>query len=502
MKPTILDLETNNKQGIYRNSRSQMTNEFSRILMVATLVISDGLSLLLAGILAVGIRVTIGKFLAPLDLAILRGYQFINSPEYRYALPLVALFILVYAVRGLYEPITSGPVNELQSISIATSMIFMLFVSISFILRTSTALSRFVVSLSWALALAMIPLGRAITRSIFSKMSWWGKRVAVVHVGSPTIDFVKHLKSHPKTGIRPVVLVELEIAGDMDLEKIRSVKDELRASDIYPHRIDCALFVFEGSPVVSLEVLQEFRDVFQMIIMVGVAPDQRLNWSGAIDIAGVPGLEIRQNLLDRRSQFIKRLMDIVLSVLVLIALLPLFLLIALLIKIDSPGHALFRQIRVGIGGNHFGMWKFRTMHRDAEKMLESLLEADPSARAEWDKFQKLKDDPRITRVGKILRRLSLDETPQFWNVLIGEMSIVGPRPYFPEQQEAYGAGHASYIQVRPGITGLWQVSGRSQATFADRALIDEEYIRNWSIWFDLYILAKTPWVILRWDRAF
>jgi undecaprenyl-phosphate galactose phosphotransferase len=144
--------------------------------------------------------------------------------------------------------------------------------------------------------------------------------------------------------------------------------------------------------------------------------------------------------LDRRSQIVKRLIDIVLSVAVLIGLIPLCLLIAILIKIDSPGPAFFHQIRLGIGGKNFGMWKFRTMHTNAEKMLQSLLKEDSSAKTEWDEYQKLKDDPRITRVGKYLRRLSLDEIPQFWNVLIGEMSIVGPRPYFPEQREAYGAG--------------------------------------------------------------
>jgi Undecaprenyl-phosphate galactose phosphotransferase WbaP len=502
MKPTIRELELMADSATHFSARQRFPNPLRRALMMATLVLSDALSLMLAGIIAVGIRILLGSMLAPFDLPILREYQFINTPEYRYALPMITLFILVYAARGLYDLISAGPVRELQSISIATSMVFMLFVSISFILRTSTTLSRFVVSLSWVLALGMIPLGRAITRSIFSKTSWWGNRVAIIHVGSPTIDFARHLNRHPKTGIRPAVLVELGLTDEMDLETIRAVKDELRASEIYLRNIDYALFVFEGSPVDSLEVLQEFRDIFQRIILVGVAPEQRINWSGAIDLAGVPGLEIRHNLLDQRSQVIKRLMDIVLSVLILIVLLPLFLLIAILIKIDSPGHVFFRQIRVGIGGVNFGMWKFRTMHMDAENMLEALLEADPAARAEWDEYQKLKNDPRITRAGKILRRLSLDETPQFLNVLIGEMSIVGPRPYFPEQREAYGAGHASYIRVRPGITGLWQVSGRSQATFADRAVIDEEYVRNWSIWFDLYILAKTPWVVLRWDRAF
>ncbi len=502
MEPTILELETTDGKGKHQSTRRWLPNGLRQTLMTATLMLSDGSSLLLAGIIAVGIRITLGSMLAPLELPILREYQLFNTPEYRYALPVVVLFILVYAVRGLYDPISSGPVNELQSLSITTSMVFMVFLSISIILRTSTDLSRFVVGLSWVLALGLIPLGRVITRSVFSKANWWGEMVAIVQVGSPTIDFAKHLIRHPKSGVRPAVLVKLGLTGEMDPEKIQKVLHDLRASGTYPHLISCALFVFEGSPVESSEVLREFRDIFRRIIIVGVAPEQRLNWSGAIDLAGVPGLEIRHNLLDRRAQIIKRLIDIVLSVLALIALIPLNILIAILIKIESPGQVFFCQIRVGIGGKDFGMWKFRTMHTDAENMLRILLEADPSAKAEWGEYQKLQDDPRITKVGRVIRRLSLDEIPQFWNVLIGEMSIVGPRPYFPEQREIYGAGQASYSRVRPGITGLWQVSGRSKATFADRAIIDEEYVRNWSIWFDLYIIAKTPWVMLRWDRAY
>lgn len=501
MEPTILDLETTNAKGTNLTSRSRLSSPLRRTLMVATLVLSDGLSLMLAGIIAVGIRITLGWMLAPFELPILLEYQFLDTPEYRYALPLVVLIILVYAVRGLYDPISSGPVNELQSLSITTSMVFMVLLSMNVILRTSITLSRFVAAMTWVLALGLIPLGRMIARSIFSKMSWWGKRAVIIHVGLPTIDFVRHLNRHPKSGIRPAILVELGATEGITPEKIQAAIHKLRASDTYPQLIDCALFVFEGSPMESSDVLREFRDIFRRIIFVVVAPDQRLNWSGAVDLAGVPGFEIRHNLLDRRSQIIKRLIDIVLSVTALIVLLPLYLIIAVLIKIDSPGPVFFRQIRLGLEGESFGMWKFRTMHTDAENMLQTLLKEDPSAKTEWTEYRKLKNDPRITGVGKYLRRLSLDEIPQFWNVLIGGMSIVGPRPYLPEEREAYGVGYASYIRVRPGITGLWQVSGRSMTTFANRAIIDEEYIRNWSIWFDLYILAKTPWVVLHWDRA-
>jgi len=482
--------------------RSRLPNSFRRMLTAVTIMLSDGLSLLFAGMIAVCIRITLGRMLVPYGLPILREYQFSGTLEYQYAIPMVLLVIFVFTIRGLYDPINRGPVNELQSISVATSMIFLFLISLSFILRTSATLSRFVIFLSWILALGLIPLGRSITRSIFSKTQWWGEMVAIVNLGSPTFDFAHHLIRHPKSGARPAVRIDLGLSEDGEPVDLQSKIHDLRASGVYPQRISCAMFVFEGPFLRTWHILNEFNDIFSRIILVGIAPEQRLNWLGAIDLAGVPGLEIRHNLLDQRAQIIKRIIDIVLSILLLILLLPLFLLIAILIKIDSTGPVFFRQARVGIGGKIFDMWKFRTMHTEAEGALDILLEADPTVKSEWDKYQKIKNDPRMTRLGRLLRRLSLDETPQFWNVLKGEMSIVGPRPYFPDQREAYGPSHASYIRVRPGITGLWQVSERNKATFADRAIIDAEYVRNWSIWFDLYILAKTPWVVLRGDQAY
>jgi len=221
MEPTILDLETTNAKAPSLSSRSRLSKSLRRALMLATLVLSDGLSLMFAGIIAVGIRIALGWMLAPFELPILLKYQFINTPEYRYALPFVVLIILVYAVRGLYDPISSGPVNELQSLSITTSMVFMVFLSINVILRTSITLSRFVAAMTWVLALGLIPLGRMIARSIISKMSWWGKRAVIIHVGLPTIDFVKHLNRHPKSGIRPAILIELGSTEAVTPEKIR-----------------------------------------------------------------------------------------------------------------------------------------------------------------------------------------------------------------------------------------------------------------------------------------
>jgi len=192
----------------------------------------------------------------------------------------------------------------------------------------------------------------------------------------------------------------------------------------------------------------------------------------------------------------KRSLDLIVSLIGLFLLLPVFGLIILLIRLDDRGQAFFCQHRLGKGGKLFGMYKFRTMKLDADKVLSDKMKREPELRAEWDSYQKLQDDPRITRVGRFLRRYSLDELPQLLNVLKGEMSLVGPRPILADQRDLYGSRFAEYIQVRPGITGLWQVSGRSDITFVKRAELDKAYIDFWSIWLDIYLLIKTVKVVL------
>ncbi|WP_240756653.1 sugar transferase [Roseicella aquatilis] len=201
----------------------------------------------------------------------------------------------------------------------------------------------------------------------------------------------------------------------------------------------------------------------------------------------------RQRLL---QPALKRGLDILGAGLLLLVLAPLFLLLALLIRADG-GPALYAHERVGRGGRRFGCLKFRSMVVDSQARLAALLDADPAARAEWEATRKLKDDPRVTRIGRILRATSLDELPQLINVLRGEMSLVGPRPVVAaELAEHYGAAAEAYLSVRPGVTGLWQVSGRSDTSYAARVALDAEYARTASLRTDLRILSRTPMVVL------
>jgi exopolysaccharide production protein ExoY len=193
---------------------------------------------------------------------------------------------------------------------------------------------------------------------------------------------------------------------------------------------------------------------------------------------------------------LKRAADIAVAGLVLAVLSPLFLFVALIVRASGPGPVFFGHERIGLGGRTFRCLKFRTMCVDAEAVLRAHLEADPEAAREWDETQKLRRDPRVTPAGRILREYSLDELPQLLNVLRGEMSLVGPRPVVARELSRYGNRTVHYLSARPGITGLWQVSGRSDTSYETRVSLDARYVTDWSLAGDLAILARTVPVVL------
>ncbi len=207
-------------------------------------------------------------------------------------------------------------------------------------------------------------------------------------------------------------------------------------------------------------------------------------------------LRLKNNLARPLNRFVKTVFDYTLTVLGTIAISPILLIIAAWIYKDSPGPVIFRHTRIGKDGKPFACYKFRSMCVDAKERLETLLETDPAAREEWERDFKLKNDPRITKSGAFLRKTSLDELPQIFNVLKGEMSLVGPRPIIAEELPRYGKFQKDYLMVRPGITGMWQVSGRSDIDYEERVALDSWYVRNWSVWIDIVLLFKTFYVVL------
>jgi len=207
-------------------------------------------------------------------------------------------------------------------------------------------------------------------------------------------------------------------------------------------------------------------------------------------------------ILQSGSPSFKRAFDFIGAGVGLIICLPVSAIIAILIKLESPGSVIFKQERIGKAGKCFVMYKFRTMCEDNQEIERDALSNDPELLANFERFQKIVDNPRLTPVGKFLRRTSLDEIPQFWNTLKGDMSLVGPRPFLTEQMDIYGDAYFDYIQLRPGMTGLWQVSGRNRLTFQERVQLDVYYVRNQTLWFDLKILFKTIGAVLAQDGAY
>jgi Undecaprenyl-phosphate galactose phosphotransferase WbaP len=213
-------------------------------------------------------------------------------------------------------------------------------------------------------------------------------------------------------------------------------------------------------------------------------------------------LRIDERLLLPVPRFVKRTSDLLLTIVGGVLLLPVVAVIAWMVKLSSPGPVFYSQERVGHRGRRFRAWKFRTMVANADEVLAGHFGLHPELKAEWDRDHKLKSDPRITRIGRWLRKTSLDELPQLWNVLLGEMSLVGPRPIVQAEICKYGAAFALYQRVVPGITGLWQVSGRNNTTYEKRVELDMYYGRNWSMWFDVQILFATIDVVLHCRGAY
>ncbi len=203
------------------------------------------------------------------------------------------------------------------------------------------------------------------------------------------------------------------------------------------------------------------------------------------------------------NESIKRIFDITVSILLLPVVLPIIGIIAILIKLDSEGPVFFIQERLGKNGRKFRCIKFRTMYINNEEILDRYLRENPDKKEEWYRFKKLKSyDPRVTRIGKFLRKTSLDELPQIFNVLKGDMSLVGPRPYLPKEEKDMGYFKNTILLTKPGITGLWQVSGRNELEFKIRLILDERYVLNWSFWLDLLIMLKTVKVVLKREGAY
>jgi Undecaprenyl-phosphate galactose phosphotransferase WbaP len=369
------------------------------------------------------------------------------------------------------------------------------------ILVTRSGYPRAGFFLWWLAAMVLTPLARSVVRGLVCHKSWWGIPIAVFYTGDESSAIVRELQAHPEIGLRPVAVLASPLA--VRIRHTLPVLDLRFAAAIRACGVERALIALPDSGSGKLlEDLEVFESIFPRLMIVQGSIALYSLTADARQLGGCLAVEVRRDLLLPLPRLAKRAIDllIVCSTLPIVGLT--ILLLGLLVRLESPGPVFYGHRRIGRSHSTFLTWKIRTMQVCGEELLEKALASDGALREEWLRDRKLRHDPRITRVGRFLRKTSLDELPQFWNVLRGEMSLVGPRPIVEEEVAAYGRNFSLYCKVTPGLTGLWQVSGRNEVSLRDRVHLDSYYVRNWSPWLDLHILARTAKVVFTGQGAY
>jgi len=418
--------------------------------------------------------------------------------------PIAVLFVMAYAVAKLYPGVAMSPVEELRRLTVTTTLLYLLLGSSIFLFREVELYSRAAFLMAWPLTLLCVIFGRYGIRSLFARQRWWGYPVIVMGAGQTGEMVIRQLQRQPSLGLKPIALLDDDVSKHGTLAGVPVVGDLSMAPMLAKtFKIPYAIVAMPGVSHTRLsQLLQNYGRTFAHLMIIPDLFGMASLWVGAKDLGGILGLEVRQQLFLPGPRLLKAVLDKGLGVTIGLLLLPLIVIVSLLVAFDSPGPILYSQTRIGRGGKLFKAWKFRSMVVDADVVLDKYLYNHPELQASWERDHKLKDDPRITRIGKFLRQTSLDELPQLWNILKGEMSMVGPRPIVHAEVWRYADKFDLYLQVLPGLTGLWQVSGRNNVTYDERVNFDAYYVRNWSMWLDLYILIRTFKVVLAGDGAY
>lgn len=414
--------------------------------------------------------------------------------------PGLFLFWFVYMAFGLYPAIGMTPVEEFRRLVLGTLLVYLILTALIFLTKEAGGTSRGVFILAGLISAFLVPVGRATLCHLCSRRSWFGAPVVILGAGRTGSAVARELKANSAIGFKPVAFLDDDIEKSGYCEGVPVIGSLALAPVIgRSFRINHAVLAIPGvGRERMLELLENCSSSFRNIIVIPDLFGISSLWVSSRDLGGILGLELHDNLLVPFNRFLKRCLDLILASLVFVVAVPILAFAAAWVKLASRGPAFYCQEREGENEAIIRMPKLRTMHWDAEEVLAQHLASDPEAEAEWNRFCKLKNDPRIIPgVGRFLRRTSLDELPQIWCVLKGEMSLVGPRP-FPSYHNEKFPPHFRTLRrkVRPGLTGLWQISERSNGDLTVQQKLDTYYIKNWSIWLDLYILSRTIRAVL------
>ena len=467
---------------------------FTRWLTHSSIILADYLGITIAGFLAVIIRYLFHAQFVPTD--------------YLLFTPSIIIFFITFAFSGLYPGIPTSPIEEFRLVLRASSVAFLLLAGTTVFLREGVFMSRIVFVLAWLLTIVLVPLSRRLVRGWCSRQSWWGIPTVIIGDREAGQMILGLLRGHHRVGLRPVARViddgqrtsrfaQME-AGELLSEDIA---DTSRLAREYRNCYAIIAMPTSGSDRVR-HVFNECAQHYRRVLIIPDLFGIKSLSVAAKDICGVLSLELDQRLTLFFPRLIKRCFDLAVSITLALLLSPLLLLIGAAVRFTSRGPIFYGQQRIGKNQQVFKVWKFRTMVVNADAVLQSHLDADPELREEWECDHKLKRDPRVTSVGRLLRKSSLDELPQLWNVICGEMSLVGPRPITDSEGVRYGKSFGQYLRVTPGVTGLWQISGRNDTTYELRTRIDDYYVRNWSLYLDMYIVFRTFKTILFSEGAY
>ena len=417
----------------------------------------------------------------------------------------LSYILFVFTLVFFYERLYSDPLDPYEEFLHLVRGLFLSVILISVFVYFSGLIEVFARTILFMMPIwgaILLPLGRGMTRRILNKSGFSRRNCALVGKEEAVASFLSNQKALRRLGFRiagwfgksngKCTLVNL--GNWHELEEITQAE-----------KLDSLFILAEGlgddelKPLVnrSEHLVAELRIVPKVGPMYGLATEIEYLEDQLL-------LKNRNNLFSAWNRLVKRLFDLIASFFLLLLLCLPLLIVSLVIRIDSRGPVFFKQDRFGRFGKTFRLWKFRTMYPDNEKRLERFLADHPKQRDEWREFKKIKSvaDPRVTRAGWWLRRFSVDELPQLWQVFIGEMSLVGPRPYLLREQEEIRDSAAIIFRVKSGLTGLWQIRGRNELPFRERVRLDEYYVRNWSLSLDMLILLKTFMVVVKGKGAY
>jgi len=416
------------------------------------------------------------------------------------------IFISILSFEALY--IRSLPFwDEVRSLTKSVSLAGITLLAIVTLGKMGDIMSRIVLLNLWVVSLFIFPVFRLWGKKVLYRAGIWRERILIIGAGNAGKLVMEGLEREKHMGYDVVGFL------DDDKEMIGTAvkgKKVFAGVDKFPWLVrELGIkTVIIAIPSLSPEKLSLLTAKVQNTIAnTMVIPDLKgialLNTDlFHLFLEQIFLMHIKNNLKSVTNRSVKRLFDMSMSILAMPVLLPLIGLIGMLIRIETPGLAIYAHDRIGEKGRTFRCYKFRTMYRDAEEKLKEMLEDSETLRNEWEQTWKLKDDPRVTRIGRFLRKSSLDELPQIFNVIRGEMSLVGPRPYLPREKADINENIGVICSAKPGITGLWQVSGRSNTSYRHRVKLDAWYVMNWSLWLDIAILFKTIRVVLKAEGAY